>query len=120
MLTARTLGLTDFEFLSYANYPKDGKFEALMREHADDTGEEFRFPFRFEGTEFLPGDLVTVDYGNGEGVRHIGIITKFERRRFLVIDATPEYGVVEHPLAVPLITTKTVLRRYLVRGLSND
>ncbi len=119
LVAGRALGLTSLEFLGYADFPTDGKFEALLVEHAVDTGESFTYPFRFSGGEFLPGDLVAFDYGNGEGVRHIALVTKFDGRRFWVIDAQSNYGVSEHPLAFPFVQTKTVLRRFGVKDLAD-
>lgn len=114
LLAGRGIGLTSLEFLSYANFPGDGKFEALLKEHAVETGECYKYPFKFSGTEFEPGDLAAFDYGNGEGVRHIGFISKWDGRRFWVIDAQPDYGVTEHPLAFPFAKQGTLIFKYQV------
>lgn len=115
LLAGRGAGLTSLEFLGYANFPSGGKFEELLEEHAIRTDLIFRYPFSFSGTEFAPGDLAAFDYGNGESVRHIAFVTKWDGRRYWVIDAQPVYGVSEHPLAFPFVKHGTVMHKYLVR-----
>lgn len=120
LLAGRGVGLTSLEFLSYANFPSGGKFEMLLEEHAVRTGISSTFPHCFSGEEFAPGDLAAFDYGNGEGIRHIAFVTKWDGRRFRVIDAQPDYGVSEHPLAFPFTRRGTTVHKYLVKNLSDD
>lgn len=117
LLVARAFRLSELEELGYASFPTDGRFERLLEENADYSGIESRYPHKFTGTEFLPGDLLSFDYNNGEGIRHIAIVTKFESPRYWIIDAHPDYGVAEHPLAHPF--SKATLKGWRVRGLSD-
>ena len=120
LLAGRGVGVTSLEFLSYANFPAGGKFEELLSEHAVNSDYSSKFPHAFDGSEFQPGDLMAFDYGNGEGVRHIAFVTKWDGRRFWVIDAQPDYGVTEHPLAFPFTKYGTIVHKYLVKNLSGD
>jgi cell wall-associated NlpC family hydrolase len=120
LMTGRAAGLTSLEFLSYSGFPSGGRFEQLLREHAVETGYKSLFPHNFDGTEFKPADIVAFDYGNGEGVRHIGFVTRWDGRRYWIIDAQPGLGVTEHPLAFPFTKHGTVIHKYLVKDLSDD
>lgn len=115
VVCARQSGLTELEVLGYADFPNNGKFEQLLNEHADFLNFESDYPHKFDGTEFLPGDLLAFDYKNGEGIRHVAIISKWEKNRYWVIDAQPDFGVSEHPLAHPF--SKAKLFAYRIRGL---
>lgn len=118
ILTAgRETALSNLEFLGYASFPTDGKFEELLSEHTEFLGWEKIYPFAFDGTELLPGDLLSFDYGNGEGTRHLALVTKYERNCYWVIDAIPDYGVSEHPVRFPFVKPKTVLKGWRVPGL---
>lgn len=118
LVTANRLNVSDLEFLGYASFPSNGKFEQLLLENTDYLGIESRYPHRFDGSEFLPGDLLSYDYNNGEGTRHIALITKFDGLRYWVVDAIPEYGVTEHPFAAPF--SKATVKGWRVRGLGTS
>jgi hypothetical protein len=109
LVSARDEGLTGLEFLGYASFPTSGKFDELLNEHAVFLWER-KFPFNFDGTELLPADFISFDYGNGEGTRHMAAVTEWDGRRYRVIDANPNYGVCEHALAPPFVTSKTTLK----------
>ncbi len=115
LVVARRLGLTELEELGYASFPIDGRFDELLEAHTDFLGFESKYPHNFNGSEMKLGDLFSFDYENGEGTRHIAIVTKFERTRYWVIDAQPVYGVSEHPLSAPF--SKATLKGWRVRGL---
>ncbi|CAN5509406.1 hypothetical protein BH10ACI2_BH10ACI2_04410 [soil metagenome] len=116
LVGARQHGISELEFLGYSDFPTDGKFEALLHEHADFKGE-WVFPFGFDGSELQAGDMVSFDYGNGEGTRHLAIITSWDGRHYRVIEAQPKFGVCEHALSPPFVVTKTVLQGWGLRGL---
>src|SRR5688572_20472626 len=69
--------LTELEFLGYASFPTDGKFDQLLDEHTEFIGV-FDWPFRFDGTELRPADLLSFDYGNGEGTKHLAMVTRWD------------------------------------------
>jgi hypothetical protein len=98
----QSLNLTELEYLGYANFPTEGKFEELLRTHAIETDFISTYPHYFTGTELLPGDLLSFDYGNGEGVRHVALVSNWDGRSFWIIDSQPDYGVSEHPFVVAL------------------
>ena len=116
LVVGRRLGLTELEFLGYADFPTDGKFDELLEQTTDLIWER-RFPFNFEGTELRPGDLLSFDYGNGEGTRHLAMVSGWDGRRYRVINAMPDYGVTEHPLAAPFVGRRTTLKAWSIRGL---
>lgn len=115
LVGGRQHGLTELEELGYASFPTNGRFEELLREHTDFLGWESKFPHKFDGTELLPGDLISFDYENGEGTRHIALVTKFDGLRYWILDATPNYGVSEHPLGHPF--SKATLKGWRIQGL---
>lgn len=117
LIIARTLNLSDLEYLGYADFPNNGKFEELLTEHADYLNFESKYPHRFDGTEFTPGDLLSYDYNNGEGTRHLAIVTHWDGKRFWVIDAIPEYGISEHPFSHPF--SMATVKAWRVRGLTD-
>lgn len=117
LVGARDMGLSDLEFLGYANFPTDGKFEVLLNENTDPIGS-WTFPFGFNGSELKTGDLLSFDYGTGEGTRHLAIVTRWDGRRYRVLDALQDYGVSEHPLAAPLVTRRTLLKGWKIRGFA--
>jgi cell wall-associated NlpC family hydrolase len=117
LVVARELELTELEELGYAAFPTDGRFDQLLEEYTDFLGFESKYPHRFDGTEFKPGDLLSFDYENGEGTRHIAVVTKFDGRRFSILDANPTYGVKEFPLGHPF--SKAKIKGWRVRGLSD-
>ena len=117
LVVARQLHLSALEELGYASFPGEGRFENLLTEHADALGFESTFPHKFDGTELKTGDLLSFDYNNGEGTRHIALVTKFDGSRYYVLDAQPNYGVSEHPLAPPF--SKATLKGWRVRGLTD-
>lgn len=117
LMVGRTLQLTQAEELGYASYPMNGRFEQLLREITDEMDFESVYPHKFTGEELKPGDLLSYDYQNGEGVRHVAMVTQWDGKRYWVIDAIPEYGVSEHPLAHPFSVAK--LRGYRPRGLAD-
>lgn len=117
MLTAtRESNLLHMEFLGYASFPTDGKFDEILATHSELLFER-SFPFNFDGSELLPGDLVSFDYGNGEGTRHLAMITKWERGRYTVIESQPKHGVTEHAIAPPFVKNKTSLKAWRLPGL---
>lgn len=120
LVVARALELSELEVLGYADFPTDGKFEQFLNENADRTDYTSSFPHRFDGTELLPGDLLAYDYCNGEGIRHVSIVTRWceASRRYYVIEAQPKYGVTEHPFAS--VFARATVRKYLVRGLADS
>lgn len=115
LIVAKSLNLSELEYLGYADFPHDGKFEQLLTEHADYAGFESSYPHRFNGTEFKTGDLLSFDYNNGEGIRHLAVVSNWDGRRFWVIHSMPEYGVCETPLAHPF--SVATLKAWSVRGL---
>ena len=115
LVVARELGLSELEYLGYADFPNNGKFEQLLTEHADYLNYESKYPHRFDGTEFQPGDLLAFDYNNGEGIRHIGVVTGWDGKRYWIIDAQPKYGISEHPLAHPF--SAATISAFAVCGL---
>src|SRR5687768_8887613 len=64
MVSARDLDVSALEFLGYASFPTDGKFDALLEDHTDSLWER-EFPFHFNGDELKPADLLSFDYGDG-------------------------------------------------------
>lgn len=114
LVATRENGILDLEFLGYAAFPTNGKFDELLTANADFLWER-SFPFQFDGTELKPADLLSFDYGNGEGTRHIAMVTKWDGRRYSVIEAIPDYGVCEHPLAPPFMKEKTRLKAWRLR-----
>lgn len=117
LVVANSLKLSELEIPGYADFPPDGEFERLLDEHAIRTDFTSRYPHRFDGTELLPGDLLSYDYENGEGVRHVSFVTGWDphSRRYNVIEAQPIYGITEHPFAS--VFAKATIVRYKVRGL---
>ena len=115
LIVARSLNLSELEYLGYADFPDNGKFEQLLTEHADYLNYESKYPHRFGGTEFQPGDLLSFDYLNGEGTRHIAVVTNWDGKRYWVIDAQPQFGISEHPLAHPF--SAAAIKAWSVRGL---
>ena len=120
LVAGRALGLTELEYLGYASFPSNGKFEELLAAHAVETDAVFEFPFSFRGGELRPGDLLSFDYGTGEGVRHVALVTKWDDRSFWVVEAHDKYGVCEHPLRFPFVKRGTVLKKYEVRDLADE
>lgn len=118
LVGARQHQLSSLEFLGYALFPTEGKFDELLFEHADFIGE-FAFPFNFTGDELREADLVSFDYGEGGGTRHIALVTGWDGRRYRILDALKEYGISEHALAAPFVKTNTVLKGWAVRGLDD-
>ncbi len=116
LVMGRELGLTELEVLGYADFPTDGKFEDLLHTHTKFIGE-WAYPFEFTGKELQPGDLVSFDYGNGEGTRHSAIITGWDGRRYRIVEAQPSYGVCEHALAPPFVRQKTILKGWKILGV---
>lgn len=114
--SGRVLNLTTLEFLGYASFPTNGKFDELLAEETDFLWER-EFPFNFTGDELRPADLVSFDYGNGEGTRHLAIVTRWDGRRYRIVDSLAEYGVSEHALAAPFVRSKTKLKAWGVRGI---
>ena len=106
LLAARQTHLSSLEFLGYADFPADGEFDRLLEESCLPLGWTSSYPHNFDGTEFLPGDLLSFDYKNGEGTRHIALVTDFKNNRYTVIDAHPQFGVSEHPLALEFAKAK--------------
>lgn len=119
LVGARERGLTCLEFLGYASFPTEGKFEELLRQETRWLWKR-EFPYGFDGTEVRPGDLISFDYGNGEGTRHVAIVTKWDGRRYRILDATPNHGVCEHGLSAPFVTAKTVLQGWEILGLGES
>ena len=115
LIIAQSLNLTALEYLGYADFPNNGKFERLLTEHADYLSFESKYPHKFNGTEFAPGDLLSFDYNNGEGTRHLAVVSNFDGKRFWIIDAQPNYGITEKPLAHPF--SNATLKAWKVRGL---
>lgn len=102
LVVARELGLSDLEELGYAkSAPESDRFEQLLNENADNLQIESFPPHNFDGTEFLPGDLLAYDYLEGEGISHTAFVTKWEKGRYWVVDSLNNYGVSHHPLAHP-------------------
>lgn len=116
LLAGRELGLTDLEELGYAAYPTNGRFDYLLATHAEDLQFESRYPHKFTGEELLPGDLLSFDYLNGEGTRHVAMVSKWDGSRYWIIDAHPDYGVTEKPLAHPF--SRALLKAYRPRDLA--
>ena len=119
LMVARELGLSELEELGYASFPMNGRFDELLRDHADDLGFESRYPHRFDGTEFRSGDLLSFDYENGEGTRHLAIVTRWDAdsRCYWILDAQPDYGISEKPLRHPF--SRATLHAWSVRGLAD-
>ena len=115
LVVGRALALTDLEELGYSSFPTGGRFEALLNEHADALGITSKYPHKFTGDEFLPGDLLGFDYQNGEGLRHVALVTRWDGACYWIIDAQPDFGVTEHPLRHPF--SKATLSGFRVRGL---
>lgn len=115
LLSLKNLNLSSLEELGYASFPVDGRFDQLLTDHADALGFTSRYPHKFDGTELLPGDLLSFDYNNGEGTRHIALVTKFEDGRYWILDAQPVYGVTEKPFSFPF--SKATVTGWRVRGL---
>ena len=116
MVSARDAGLSDLEFLGYADFPTDGKFEELLQEHTIFLWER-KFPFTFTGDELLPADLLSFDYGNGEGTRHLALVSQWLRNRYYVVEAQPKNGVTEHALAPPFIQRKMTIKAWRIPAL---
>jgi cell wall-associated NlpC family hydrolase len=119
LFAARKWGFTDLEVLGYARYPTDGEFERLLGEHTDFVSDH-RWPFEFTGEELRPGDLMSFDYGNGEGTRHVSFISGFDRGRYRIIEAQPDYGVCEHAIAPPFVKRMTTLKGWSLRRYFGD
>jgi cell wall-associated NlpC family hydrolase len=116
LVVARQLGLTELEYLGYASFPMNGQFEKLLDEHAIKTDFTSTYPHALSGTELLPADLISFDYNNGEGVRHIAVISRFDGKRYWMIDAQNPC-VAERPFAHPF--SKATIRRYLIKDLAD-
>lgn len=116
LVAGREKGLTSVEFLGYASFPTDGTFEELLEANTKFRGK-YAFPFNFTGKEMQSADLVSFDYGNGEGTRHLALVTCWDGRRYRVLEAQPNYGVCEHALASPFVGRKTVLKVWGIKGL---
>lgn len=114
----RENGILGLEFLGYPRFPREGKFDQLLDENSDFLWER-TFPFSFDGTELRPADLVSFDYGDGEGTRHMAIVTLWDGRRYKIVDALAAYGVSEHVLAAPFVKSKTSIKAWGLRGLSD-
>jgi cell wall-associated NlpC family hydrolase len=119
LVAGREIGLSELEFLGYASFPTEGKFEELLAGHTEFLGFEWSFPFSFDGTELLAGDLLSFDYGNGEGTRHLALVTGWRKNCYWVLDAIPERGVSEHPLRFPFVKQNTRLKGWRVAGLTD-
>jgi len=78
LVQTRKWRFTDLEVLGYARFPTNGRFDEILAEHADFAGE-YRWPFTLTGEELKPGDLISFDYGNREGTRHVSFISGFKR-----------------------------------------
>ncbi len=117
LVATRAIGILDLEFLGYAKYPTEGKFEELLAENSDLLFESV-FPFNFTGDEMLPGDMISFDYDNNEGTRHLALVTGWDGRRYKVIEAQPGRGVCEHALAPPFVKTKMMVKGWRLRGLA--
>lgn len=117
LIIGRETGLSDLEELGYASYPKDGRFEMLLAQNADPLPFTSAYPHSFVDGQLSVADLLAFDYG--KGVQHVGIVTRWDGRRYWVVDALSPYGVTEHPVAYPFTKPGTTLTAYGVRGLSN-
>lgn len=116
LICARENGLSELEFLGYADFPIDGKFEELLQQHTEHLFSK-NFPFNFSGEELLPGDLVSFDYGNGEGTRHVAMVTGWDGHRYRIIEALPDYGVTEHALAPPFVRHGVSVQGWKIKGI---
>lgn len=102
LMVARDLGLSELEELGYAtSAPESDRFEQLLNENADNLHIESFPPHRFDGTEFLPGDILAYDYQKGEGISHTSFISKWDGRCYWVVDALNDIGVSEHAFRFP-------------------
>lgn len=117
LVLGQTTGLSELEELGYSSFPMNGRFEQLLEETTDYLGTEYAFPFNFTGDEFLLCDLISFDYGNGEGIRHLGLCTGWRQNCYWIIDAQPNLGVTEHPLRFPFVKQRTTLKGWRIRGL---
>ncbi len=86
LMVGRELGLTDLEFLSYANSPDGETFERLLKDNCERVT-----PFRKPSL----GDILACDFG--EGIQHTAIVSVLEPR-LTVIHARRDHGVVEQYL----------------------
>lgn len=104
--------LLKLEFLGYADFPTDGKFDELLQKNAKLVGE-FAWPFKFDGTELKTADLVSFDFG--KGTQHLAIVKKWDGRRYKIIDALQDYGVSCHALAAPFVKRTTKLKGWRLK-----
>lgn len=118
LVIARELGLSKLEELGYAAFPNNGRFEKLLNENAR-AGRFEGKGYKLTGKEFRAGDLLSFDYGTGEGTRHIALVSKFDGRHFWVVEANPQYDVCEHSLRPPFFDGKTIIKAWEVPGLAD-
>jgi cell wall-associated NlpC family hydrolase len=83
LVIGRELGLTELEWLGYANSPDGATFERLLNENCDPV-----MPF----DQPQVGDILAADYG--EGVQHTMMATEL-LPRLKVIHAKRQHGVIE-------------------------
>lgn len=117
LMVAREKKISELEVLGYASFPNNGRFEEILRENTIDLEFESSFPHNFSGEELKPGDLISFDYQNDEGIRHIAFVTKWDGRSYWIIHATPIYGVAEMPLRHPF--SKAKLRGWRIPNLTD-
>lgn len=116
LVVGRALCVTEFEELGYASYPTQGRFDEILAQELERLDFESTYPHKFNGTELQPADLISFDYMNGEGTRHVAMVTKWDGRCYWIIEATAKYGVTEHPFKYPF-TKDTKIQGWRVRGL---
>jgi len=96
------LGLSSLEELGYSSFPTNGRFDELLAQELDKLKFKSSYPHaRFDGSELIAGDLLSYDYENGEGTRHVSLVTRWDGSRFWVLESLSKYGVCEHPFAYP-------------------
>lgn len=103
-----------FEVLKrgYAQSPDGESYEAALAEQLD------LLPVVLDEKPNLwnaePGDVLAFDFG--KGIQHIALVTKWNGRRFTVIHAIREFGVVEGPL--PFEYVRALRAAYRIRGVT--
>lgn len=112
LLVGRDLGITSLEFLGYADSPDGRTYERLLDENL------IRLP-EIEGAQkpnlwnARPADILAFDFG--DGTQHISIISNWDGRRFTVIHAVRNFGVVES--ALPFQYVQALKQAYKVPNI---